>query len=439
MSSVTTNSHLEAAYNRLDEAHRAWHLALSGYHKVDDFRAGVNSAIQSLRNITFALQNQKNNLPNFDLWYIEWQTRMSGDQILKELSSARVIVVHQKDLELKSKAVARLKDWVDVERIAFEFKPMEDTYSVAKGFYDVFIKHIPIPKDVKNRFVFEFERTWVYEKLPDHELLEALGHAINFFYEMLEDACREFSLPQHSNLIKGDYCPDEFIEKNLLKCTLITKRERSLLFNFENGDIIRMIGKKILVQESWKNKARQRYGDEWASKETVSLVGDLFVEEHPFDAMKTFVQAAIASLKKDKFLIPVSFIFFGKNKPPMIIVHAFENQEQKIMSMDKLSDEVVKNKGIFVLNIAEAWTASMDKKEGQENYLSYLRKNKKEVILIYCVSADNIKEVTIPFKRSILKKIIFSKPVVEDFATDDKHGANIMLDVIKALKKVKQG
>jgi hypothetical protein len=57
---------LDTAYRRLDEGHRAWHLALDGYHKIDDFRAGINSAIQSFRNLTFALQKQKAGLPNFD-------------------------------------------------------------------------------------------------------------------------------------------------------------------------------------------------------------------------------------------------------------------------------------------------------------------------------------------------------------------------------------
>lgn len=121
----------------------------------------------------------------------------------------------------------------------------------------------------------------------------------------------------------------------------------------------------------------------------------------------------------------------------MIIAHSFENQEQKIMSMGNLSDEVVKNKGIFVLNIAEAWTATIDK-EKPENNLPHLRKDKKEVILIYCLSAENIRSITIPFKRSILRKIIFSKPTVENSTTDDNHGAYILLEVIKALKKVKE-
>ena len=112
-------SPLDAAYNRLDEFHRAWHLALVGYHKISDFRAGINSAIQASRNVTFVLQKQKEQLLGFDEWYTPWQNRMRNDPILKELHNARNIIVKEADLKLKSRAVAKITGWVGISNLVF--------------------------------------------------------------------------------------------------------------------------------------------------------------------------------------------------------------------------------------------------------------------------------------------------------------------------------
>ena len=104
-------SPLDTAYNRLDEAHRAWHTALDGYHRIDDFRAGINTAIQALRNLTFALQKHKDGLPDFDIWYVGWQEKMRSNPILKELHEAGIFPVQHKATDV---SVEDLPD-VDVD------------------------------------------------------------------------------------------------------------------------------------------------------------------------------------------------------------------------------------------------------------------------------------------------------------------------------------
>ena len=46
-------------HNRLLEAHYLWHQAALCYHDPFRFRTHMNALIQALRNITFALQNEK--------------------------------------------------------------------------------------------------------------------------------------------------------------------------------------------------------------------------------------------------------------------------------------------------------------------------------------------------------------------------------------------
>ena len=93
---------IPAAHNRLEEAHRLWHKAAQEYEDPISFRTNLNACIQALRNVTFVLQKQKSNIPNFESWYSEWQRRMKADAILNWIVQARNKIVKEGDLETKS-------------------------------------------------------------------------------------------------------------------------------------------------------------------------------------------------------------------------------------------------------------------------------------------------------------------------------------------------
>jgi hypothetical protein len=57
---------LAAVDRRLDDAHRLWHEADAAYFDPGAFRLKSQLAIQTLRSITFILQNQKRRIPGFD-------------------------------------------------------------------------------------------------------------------------------------------------------------------------------------------------------------------------------------------------------------------------------------------------------------------------------------------------------------------------------------
>ncbi|MFZ3020297.1 MAG: hypothetical protein WA051_02140 [Minisyncoccia bacterium] len=426
-------SPLDSSYNRLDEAHRAWHLALMGYHNISDFRAGINSAIQALRNITFMLQNQKNNLQNFDSWYMGWQTKMRNNPILKELLQARNTIVKQEDLLLHSTAIAKTKGWINFQETKFTFNPINNSYEVAKGFYDNYAKCFPVENIVKNRLIFEFERKWVYEKLPEYELLEAIAQAYGFFIEMLRDASRNFSLPTVSKP-SGNYCSGDLNNKGKLRCMTLTPHERCLIFSFETGKVINMKTYSISKNLDDLKVAGERYGHELNSTDALSLLDGVFSDEYPFNQVKIFSRAAIANLKTDKHLVPVSFIFFDKTKPPFIMGLQFQNQEQKIISIDKLAMEILKNNGSFVLTMAETWVF-----KSQEDFLKQYKKEEKDaesMLQISCITKDELKIISIPFRKGLFGKIIFSKPDVNDYSTDEDHPFYIFRPIIKALKEV---
>ncbi len=429
-------SPLTVAYVRLDEAHRAWHSALDGYHRIDDFRAGVNSAIQSFRNLTFALQKQKDCLQDFDSWYAGWQIKMGNDPILKALHTARIVIVHQEDLKLKSTAIARTKGWVDFEKIAFEFNPMEDSETIAEGFYNNYAKHLPVSEEIKKRLIFEFERKWVYDKLQDHELLEALAHAYKFLYELLSDAQQKFSLPIKENYSTGAYCSADFTDEHILNCMTITKQERSLIYSFSDGKQYNLIANTTTAPPTneIRQLAQQRYGDDWESEENLNLIKGVFSKEYPFNIMDSFAKVAITALKKDKFLIPMTFIFTKKGNPPVMITHTFKDQESKVISINRTANETIKHRGEYIFHLGEVWTANFD--ESRPDMPAWKREDKKELIQFAYMSAEKGCIISIPFHKNDNEKIVFGKTSVEDFLTNENHRNYIFLPLIDALKKV---
>ena len=428
---------LTTAYNRLDEAHRAFHLALKGYHQIDDFRAAINSAIQALRNVTFALQNQKAKLLGFDKWYAVWQEKMKQDEVMKALHTARTVIVHQEDLKLHSTATARTKAWVDYQKMAFSFDPMKDSLSVAAGLYEVYIRHLPFPDEVKDRVVFEFERKWVYEKLPNHELLEAIAYSYHFLLIVLQDAERNFSLPSHTPKITS-FCSFEINDEGYLKCLILTPAERCLVFSFRDGIPIQSDTIEKQYGPEHLKLAKSRYGDEWQSKETISLLEGFFSDKYPYNQMKLFAQAAVANLKKDGHLIPVSFLFINENTLPKILSHPFENQGEKIIAMDKVASEVIKNNARYALTITEVWQYILDASE--EPFVPAQTPENTaratELLTISYMSSENIKVFSIPFKKGSDGKIRFLTASSEDYSPDENpHQA--YKPIVDALQKVR--
>lgn len=105
----TLNYHRECkivnTHDKFEEAHYFLHKMLENYHNANEFRFNLNAFIQALRNITFALQSEKHNLPDFDKWYELKQIEMKQSELLKNFVEGRNIVVKRGNLEVTSEAV----------------------------------------------------------------------------------------------------------------------------------------------------------------------------------------------------------------------------------------------------------------------------------------------------------------------------------------------
>ena len=82
----------------MEDAHRLWHHALESYFDPEAFRVALQNCIQTLRTVTWLLQNNKRHIPNFDAWYSAWQDKMRADNVMRWLVNSRNKIEKQGDL-----------------------------------------------------------------------------------------------------------------------------------------------------------------------------------------------------------------------------------------------------------------------------------------------------------------------------------------------------
>ena len=93
---------LSAVDRRLGDLHRHWHEAERGYFEPDSFRIAIQTAIQTLRTVTFIVQSNKRLFRNFDPWYSSWQDRLRADPLMRWMVDARNKIEKQGDLDAHS-------------------------------------------------------------------------------------------------------------------------------------------------------------------------------------------------------------------------------------------------------------------------------------------------------------------------------------------------
>jgi len=110
-----TECPLAAVDQRLADSHRFWHQAEAAYFDTDGFRLGAQSAIQTLRSVTFILQKNKGAIPGFDQWYDGWRKRLGADELMRWIVDARNRIEKEGDLEAHSYVRAEiLASYLDV-------------------------------------------------------------------------------------------------------------------------------------------------------------------------------------------------------------------------------------------------------------------------------------------------------------------------------------
>jgi hypothetical protein len=242
---------------RLEDVHQQWHQAEGAYFDPDRFRLSIQTVIQTLRTVTWVLQNQKNIIPDFNVWYGVWQERLRADALMRWMVDARNKIEKQGDLEAHSLVRAE---------IVASYLDEGPSVEVPARLFDAplaLIKSIPnsaVGEHMRMHGTLKIQRRWVENTLPDHELLDAVAVAYGRISHLVRDAHRQLGLqqPVTTNVETGEKF-GEGARSGRLPCMIGHADLRSLNISLADGSLIRLEKISKTVDLSEAQKVAKRY------------------------------------------------------------------------------------------------------------------------------------------------------------------------------------
>jgi hypothetical protein len=352
---MSVNSHPSSCLlvnvdRRLEDVHQQWHQAEAAYFDPERFRLSIQTVIQTLRTVTFVLQNQKNVIPNFDDWYGDWQTRLRADALMRWMVDARNKIEKQGDLEAHS--------LVRAEIIA-SYLNEGPRIEVPARLFDAplaLIKNIPnseLGEHVRTHGILKIERRWVENTLPDYELLDAVAIAYGRLSDLVKDAHRQLGLqqPVTTNVVTGGKF-GEGARSGRLPCMIGHADLRALNISLSDGSLVQLEKISKTVDLSEAKKVAKRY----ALRPKIVFGPDISSEE---TIAANLFRTARTMFLKDGYHITVLFLLRDQ-KPVQIIEMRPKTHGQKYLIMRDVAHEVIKYGADAVIVLSEVWTSPLD-------------------------------------------------------------------------------
>lgn len=376
---------LAVVHSKFEDAHISWHQAKDSYFDPAVFRANLNACIQALRNVTFALQTKKSQIPDFDAWYARWQERMKADAVLKWLGDARTQVVHQGDLETRSVArvfvIASYLEPPCLEKdVPPHLAPEEIARSVSLGEFPDFVR--------QNGFL-RVERRWIADDLPEFELLDALGYAYGFLSGLVDEAHDRLGISGEIQCGARSQPHDENVQprhQSVLpgrpRCMLTSQGRFVVHLKLQTGELveIRNVRKAVIGPGHDFSSVISRYGlsngDVQHEREGVSPLRGLTI---------TYMNLAKRMLNKDGYLVPVAALLLPDHTLEIIQLQ-IEERGDKYLVWERVAERVRQNGATGVIAVGEAWTAPFDPDD--PNRYAGDAPDPHEVISVHAASSD---------------------------------------------------
>jgi len=170
---------------RLDDLAQIIRNCSVTYFQPNLFRQNVNQFLQTSRTITFILQKNKNDIPEFNNWYTtNVKDKWSQDKVMTWAKNARNKIEKQGDLEINSTLeLALISSYLSEDDIEIQCGPEE----LLNGDVKRLIKHArqKIPKSFHAATGLKIERNWICAELDEYELL----HALSYVYARVYECC----------------------------------------------------------------------------------------------------------------------------------------------------------------------------------------------------------------------------------------------------------
>ena len=304
--------------------------------------------IRTLRTVTFILQSNKRLIPDFDLWYRQWQERFAADPLMVWMKDARNKIEKQGDLEARS--------FVRAEIIAsyLDEGPRVDVPAELFQSPADLVNSIPnedLREHIEKNGALRIQRRWVENTLPDHELLDATATAYGRMADLVADAHRQAELPAPRTIDTDtgeEYPPGR---GGRLPCMVGHGESRTLDFSLRDGSHLRLVVEPLTVDPSKVPELKERYG--LRPDDIFSGSGEMENE------LRTLFGSARVMTEKDGYHITIVFLF-RKGKLVSLMPTAPESQSEKYLIMRHIAHEVERLGSDAVILISEAWRAKHD-------------------------------------------------------------------------------
>jgi hypothetical protein len=340
---------LAAVDRRLADSHRFWHQAETAYFDPDGFRLAAQSAIQTLRSVTFILQKNKRAIAGFEQWYGGWQKRLATDELMRWIVDARNRIEKEGDLETHS--------YVRAEIVASYLDEGPRIEVPASLFQNpaALLRTIPtgaLGEHIRRNGVLRLQRRWVENTLPDYELLDALAIAYGKLAELVHDAHRQIGLSPPETI--HDDAGESYDLPAMgwrMPCMIAHEGPRTLSAALVDGA-------RIEFEEKTISKS---ITDADVAEFLANLPNDPRVAmTRNYTNYKELAAGYFAMFRsvflRDRYHISILFLF--RNMQPIKHMQIkVENVQQKYLMMRHLAHEVTKTGADAAMLIGEAWIA----------------------------------------------------------------------------------
>ncbi len=354
---------LKPAFSRLDDARIHWQQAEDNYFDPQGFRVAVNACIQTLRNVTFALQKNKKNIPNFQHWYSEWQSRLKADPVTAWSVEARNRIVKKGDLELGSiSQISVVASYYDTPILSYTNSPNQNTRQI---FDKLNLDKIP-PEIAKNGFL-KLERRWAVKDLPASDLLDALAHCYGQLSLLLHDGWRLFD---------PDF-PRPNLKSGQLSCMVRSNEDRALWIRLSTGEVAEWEQHNVDEDSHSRDEIIARYGND-----VLEMDGDTSADL--LSLAKTNFVRARRLLEVDGNHALIAILISPTSAGIMQLKP--DDQADKYRMWRHVADAVARHDATIVIVIGEAWEAVFE--DGQNVGHAADSPNRIEALTLDAISKE---------------------------------------------------
>lgn len=343
---------LSAVDRRLEDVHRHWHEAELGYFDPENFRISIQTAIQTLRTVTFIVQSNKRFFTDFDPWYESWQIRLRADPLMRWMVDARNKIEKQGDLEMHSLVRA------EIMASYYDDGPRMEVPAELFQRPDELINNIPaeaLRQHVFKNGILRIQRRWIENSLPDYELLDAVGIAYGNVAKLVADAHRQLGLePPSAKNCHIDQAEGEQSRGGRLPCMIGHGDSRSHDVWLATGQPMEVISKTVELNRESSENAGTRYGLD--PKEMFSST-----DPTPEATLDGLFATAKKMFSVDGHHDTIAFLLKGA-RPINITQLDLQEHGEKYLIMRTLANEVIKCGADGMILLSEVWSAPFDPK-----------------------------------------------------------------------------